>query len=122
VTSVTKGGTQKLPKKYNIVETYWHDHSLESSWGALYFFSSFQGSPHAFLTGTRPVVPWPPGVPRLKARAKNIFYYMTIESHLIHPVTGVETRPPFCTVVHFVYGTFWWILTQLEKLATNIHG
>jgi hypothetical protein len=36
VTSVTKGGTQKLPKKVKIVETYWHDHSLESSWGALF--------------------------------------------------------------------------------------
>jgi hypothetical protein len=35
VTSVTKGGTQKLPQKFKIVETYWHDHSLESSWGAL---------------------------------------------------------------------------------------
>jgi hypothetical protein len=34
-TSVTKGGTQKLSKKINIVGTYWHDHSLESSWGAL---------------------------------------------------------------------------------------
>jgi hypothetical protein len=29
-------GTQKsCPKKCRIVETYWHDHSLESSWGAL---------------------------------------------------------------------------------------
>jgi hypothetical protein len=35
VTFVTKDGTQKLPQKFNIVETYWHDHSLESSWGAL---------------------------------------------------------------------------------------
>jgi hypothetical protein len=24
-----------LPKKFKIVKTYWHDHSLESSWGAL---------------------------------------------------------------------------------------
>jgi hypothetical protein len=24
-----------LPKEFNIVETYWHDHSLESSWVAL---------------------------------------------------------------------------------------
>jgi hypothetical protein len=31
VTSVTNGGTQKLPNKFNIVETYLHDHSLESS-------------------------------------------------------------------------------------------
>jgi hypothetical protein len=31
VTSVTKGETQKLHKKFKIVETYWHDHSLESS-------------------------------------------------------------------------------------------
>jgi hypothetical protein len=34
-TSVTKGGTQKLPQKIKIVETYWPDHSLESSSGAL---------------------------------------------------------------------------------------
>jgi hypothetical protein len=34
VTSVTKGGTQKLPKTFTIVGTYWHDHSLESSRGA----------------------------------------------------------------------------------------
>jgi hypothetical protein len=33
VTSVTKGGTQKLPKEIKIVKTYLHDHSLESSWG-----------------------------------------------------------------------------------------
>jgi hypothetical protein len=32
---VTKGGTQILPKITKIVATYWHDHSLESSWGAL---------------------------------------------------------------------------------------
>jgi hypothetical protein len=31
MTSVTKGGTQKLPQKFKIVETYWRDHSLESS-------------------------------------------------------------------------------------------
>jgi hypothetical protein len=35
VTSVTKCGTQKLPKIVEIVETYRHDHSLESSCGAL---------------------------------------------------------------------------------------
>jgi hypothetical protein len=29
-----QGGTQKLSKN-KIIETYWHDHSLESSWGAL---------------------------------------------------------------------------------------
>jgi hypothetical protein len=29
-TSVTKGGTQKLPKQFKIVETYPQDHSLES--------------------------------------------------------------------------------------------
>jgi hypothetical protein len=34
-TSVTKGGTQKMPKISKIVKRYWHDHSLESSWGAL---------------------------------------------------------------------------------------
>jgi hypothetical protein len=34
-TSVTNGWIQKLPKKFKIVETYWHDHSLESSGGAL---------------------------------------------------------------------------------------
>jgi hypothetical protein len=34
-TSVTKGGTQKLIKQFNIVETYWHDHSLEKSKWAL---------------------------------------------------------------------------------------
>jgi hypothetical protein len=33
--SVTKGRTQKLPKEIQIVKTYWHDHSLESSWVAL---------------------------------------------------------------------------------------
>jgi hypothetical protein len=37
VTSVTKGGTQKLPQQFlRLEETYWHDHSLENSWGALY--------------------------------------------------------------------------------------
>jgi hypothetical protein len=35
LTSVTKGRTQKLPQKIKIAETYRHDHSLESSWGAL---------------------------------------------------------------------------------------
>jgi hypothetical protein len=45
VTSVTKDGTQKLPKKFKIVETDWHDHSLEIFWGAnsdgtIYFFNS----------------------------------------------------------------------------------
>jgi hypothetical protein len=34
-TYVTKGGTQKLLKTIKIVETYWYDHSLESSRGAL---------------------------------------------------------------------------------------
>jgi hypothetical protein len=34
-TSITKGGKQKLQKNIKIVKTYWHDHSLESSWGAL---------------------------------------------------------------------------------------
>jgi hypothetical protein len=32
---IFKGGTQKLPQQVKIVETYWHDHSLESSWGPL---------------------------------------------------------------------------------------
>jgi hypothetical protein len=31
-----------------------------------------------------------------------------------------ETRPPFCTAVHFVYILM--ILTQLKKLPTNIYG
>jgi hypothetical protein len=35
VTSVTKGRAQKLHQKCKIVETYRHDHSLESSWRAL---------------------------------------------------------------------------------------
>jgi hypothetical protein len=35
VTSVTKGRTEKLPKTVQIVETYCHDHSLESTWEAL---------------------------------------------------------------------------------------
>jgi hypothetical protein len=35
VTSVTKSRTQKLSQKIKIVERYWHDHSLESTWGAL---------------------------------------------------------------------------------------
>jgi hypothetical protein len=26
---------KKLAKKFKIVETYWHDHALEISWGAL---------------------------------------------------------------------------------------
>jgi hypothetical protein len=34
-TSVTMSGTQKSRKQFKIVWTYWHDHSLESSWGAL---------------------------------------------------------------------------------------
>jgi hypothetical protein len=50
VTSVTKGGTQKLPKKDKIVEIYWHDDSLESSWGPLsdgiIWFSHFWGKMH----------------------------------------------------------------------------
>jgi hypothetical protein len=33
ITSVTKGG--KLSTIFNIIKTYRHDHSLESSWGAL---------------------------------------------------------------------------------------
>jgi hypothetical protein len=47
VTSVTKGG--KLPENFKIVGTYWHDHSLESSWGALsdgtisFFIQPFSG-------------------------------------------------------------------------------
>jgi hypothetical protein len=36
VTSVTEGGTQKWPNKFKIVGPYWRDHSLESSWGALF--------------------------------------------------------------------------------------
>jgi hypothetical protein len=36
VTNMTKGRTQKLPKKFKIIETYWHDPSLERSWGAPY--------------------------------------------------------------------------------------
>jgi hypothetical protein len=35
VTNMTKGGTQKLPKTFKGCRTYWHDHSLESSGGAL---------------------------------------------------------------------------------------
>jgi hypothetical protein len=35
VNAIAKGGTQKLPQKFKIVEIYWHDHSLERSWGAL---------------------------------------------------------------------------------------
>jgi hypothetical protein len=36
VTSVTKGGTHKLPrKKFKIVQTYSHDHSLERYGGTL---------------------------------------------------------------------------------------
>jgi hypothetical protein len=34
-TSVTVSGTQKLPPKNKIVETYRHDHSLQSTGGAL---------------------------------------------------------------------------------------
>jgi hypothetical protein len=36
VTSVTKGGTQKLLNIFMIVKIYWHDHSLDSSLGALF--------------------------------------------------------------------------------------
>jgi hypothetical protein len=36
-TSVTKGGTQKLPKIFKIIEIYWYDHSLESSWALEHF-------------------------------------------------------------------------------------
>jgi hypothetical protein len=52
VTSVTKGGTQKLSKTFNIVETYWRDHSLESSGGALsdgtisFLIQPFSGKMH----------------------------------------------------------------------------
>jgi hypothetical protein len=35
MTYLTKGRTQKLAQKFKIVKTYWHDHSLESSWKAL---------------------------------------------------------------------------------------
>jgi hypothetical protein len=35
ILSVTKGGTQKLHKNVKIVETYRHDHSLESCGGAV---------------------------------------------------------------------------------------
>jgi hypothetical protein len=38
MTSVANGGdgTQNLcPKNVKIVETYWHDHSFERSWGVL---------------------------------------------------------------------------------------
>jgi hypothetical protein len=34
-TSFTKVGHRNWPKNVKIVKTYWHDHSLESSWGAL---------------------------------------------------------------------------------------
>jgi hypothetical protein len=30
-----RAGHKKLPQKFRIMETYWHDHSLESSWEAL---------------------------------------------------------------------------------------
>jgi hypothetical protein len=30
-----QGRDTEIAKKNNIVETYWHDHSLERSWGAL---------------------------------------------------------------------------------------
>jgi hypothetical protein len=43
--AVTKGGAQKLPQKINIFETYWHDHALECSWGALSDTSRFSVHP-----------------------------------------------------------------------------
>jgi hypothetical protein len=51
VTSVTKGGRDtESAKEFKIVETYWHDHSLESSGGVLsvgtisfYHFTIFGG-------------------------------------------------------------------------------
>jgi hypothetical protein len=54
VTSVTKDGTQKLPQNFKIVETYWHDHSIESSWGALsdditLVFQLFSGKMHFLI-------------------------------------------------------------------------
>jgi hypothetical protein len=49
VTSVTKGGTQKLPNKFKIVETYWHDHSSESSWFHSFFDSTNFGGQMHFL-------------------------------------------------------------------------
>jgi hypothetical protein len=54
VTSVTKGRTQKLPQKIKIVENYWHDHSLESSWELLsvgiisFLIQPFSGEGGAF--------------------------------------------------------------------------
>jgi hypothetical protein len=30
-----RAGHRNCPKIFKIVETYWHDHSLENSWGAL---------------------------------------------------------------------------------------
>jgi hypothetical protein len=43
VNFVTKGRTQKLPKIFKIVEIYWHNHSLKSSWGALSDVNHFLG-------------------------------------------------------------------------------
>jgi hypothetical protein len=50
VTRVTESRTQKLTKKFKIVETYWHDHSLESSWGAR-FYGTISSSFQLFLGG-----------------------------------------------------------------------
>jgi hypothetical protein len=60
-TSVTKGGTQKLPQKIKIVETYCHDHSLESSRGALSdgtnsFSTIFEGEIHFLNFSKKPSV------------------------------------------------------------------
>jgi hypothetical protein len=57
VKCVTKGGTQKLTPKIKVDETYWHDHSLESSWGAFPDGTiNFQGGMH-FLNFFQNTIP-----------------------------------------------------------------
>jgi hypothetical protein len=38
VTLFNQGGDAEIAKKIKIAETYWHNHSLESSWGALWWY------------------------------------------------------------------------------------
>jgi hypothetical protein len=62
----TPGGTQKLPKEFKSVETYWHDHSLESSWWTLsdapisfsgsHFLNFSQNHPQQSLKSSRQII------------------------------------------------------------------
>jgi hypothetical protein len=73
VTSVTKGGTQKLSKTIEIFEAYGHDHLLERSC----LMSTFQGSSQGILAcraGTRV----PPAGTHENKKIFIIFYFIFI--------------------------------------------